>query len=96
MDFTGTADNEMTLRKGEHLKVYKRYIHWSYACTERGERGWCPSWYIGRLQSSTTPAAGGPSSTTQAVPQTPMTSVPTPSAAASTVSGSGGTEIDVS
>jgi hypothetical protein len=26
----------------------KRYAHWSYSVKETGERGWVPSWFVGK------------------------------------------------
>lgn len=34
------------------LYISKRYAHWSYAIKETGERGWVPSWFIGKLASN--------------------------------------------
>ncbi|KAH9000304.1 hypothetical protein EDB92DRAFT_485390 [Lactarius akahatsu] len=58
MDYKKKGDEELDLFKDEVLRVFKRYNHWSYAVKEDGgDRGWVPSWYIGKMSSSSgTPA----------------------------------------
>ncbi|EIN03811.1 hypothetical protein PUNSTDRAFT_139116 [Punctularia strigosozonata HHB-11173 SS5] len=58
-DYTAKGEEELDLVKDDSLRVFKRYNHWSYAVKEEnGERGWVPSWYIGKVSSN--------------VPQTPV------------------------
>ncbi|KZT27806.1 hypothetical protein NEOLEDRAFT_1239967 [Neolentinus lepideus HHB14362 ss-1] len=65
MDYEGKGDEELDLMKDDALRVFKRYNHWSYAVKEEGgDRGWVPSWYIGKI------------SATGATPATPSTSHP--------------------
>ncbi|EJD07639.1 uncharacterized protein FOMMEDRAFT_101010 [Fomitiporia mediterranea MF3/22] len=65
MDYRKKGDEELDLVKDDLLRVFKRYNHWSYAVKEDGgDRGWVPSWFIGKVTS-----AGQ-------VPSTPSTSVP--------------------
>ncbi|KAG8964683.1 Adaptor for signal transduction [Tulasnella sp. 419] len=50
MDYEPKGDHELNLAKDNMLKVFKRYNHWSYAVREEdGERGWVPSWLIGKV-----------------------------------------------
>ncbi|TFK94152.1 hypothetical protein K466DRAFT_593821 [Polyporus arcularius HHB13444] len=66
MDYKKKGEEELDLRKDDCLRVFKRYNHWSYAVKEEsGDRGWVPSWFIGKVPSSSgTPAtpsvANGP------------------------------------
>ncbi|KAF9563946.1 hypothetical protein CPC08DRAFT_685900 [Agrocybe pediades] len=67
MDYQKKGDEELDLVKDDALRVFKRYNHWSYAVKEvGGDRGWVPSWFIGKVSTS-----GG-------TPSTPNTSVPPP------------------
>ncbi|KAI0255852.1 hypothetical protein BJV78DRAFT_1119026 [Lactifluus subvellereus] len=53
MDYKKKGDEELDLFKDDVLRVFKRYNHWSYAVKEDGgDRGWVPSWYIGKMSSS--------------------------------------------
>ncbi|THH13454.1 hypothetical protein EW146_g6769 [Bondarzewia mesenterica] len=53
MDYKKKGDEELDLMKDDSLRVFKRYNHWSYAVKEDGgDRGWVPSWYIGKVSSS--------------------------------------------
>ncbi|KAJ7035617.1 hypothetical protein C8F04DRAFT_1097874 [Mycena alexandri] len=62
MDYKKKGDEELDLVKDDALRVFKRYNHWSYAVKEEGgDRGWVPSWFIGKVATG---------------PATPMTSVP--------------------
>ncbi|KAJ7281924.1 hypothetical protein C8J57DRAFT_1463951 [Mycena rebaudengoi] len=66
MDYKKKGEEELDLVKDDALRVFKRYNHWSYAVKEEGgDRGWVPSWFIGKV------ATGG-------IPPTPSTSVPPP------------------
>ncbi|KAI0352334.1 hypothetical protein OH77DRAFT_1498014 [Trametes cingulata] len=58
MDYKKKGDEELDLQKDDSLRVFKRYNHWSYAVKEEtGDRGWVPSWFIGKVPSSSgTPA----------------------------------------
>ncbi|CAO1624993.1 unnamed protein product [Jaminaea pallidilutea] len=53
----------LELKRGDRLRVFKRYNHWSYCVQEDGNhaRGWIPSWYIGKVSSSSsaTPSSSG-------------------------------------
>ncbi|CCL99670.1 uncharacterized protein FIBRA_01691 [Fibroporia radiculosa] len=63
MDYKKKGDEELNLAKDDFLRVFKRYNHWSYAVKEEtGDRGWVPSWFIGKVP------------TTAGAPQTPSTS----------------------
>ncbi|KAH9166320.1 hypothetical protein EDB89DRAFT_2004309 [Lactarius sanguifluus] len=72
MDYKKKGDEELDLFKDEVLRVFKRYNHWSYAVKEDGgDRGWVPSWYIGKMSSSSgtpaTPNISAPSTNLSAV-----------------------------
>ncbi|KZS94608.1 hypothetical protein SISNIDRAFT_453555 [Sistotremastrum niveocremeum HHB9708] len=57
MDYHKKGDEELDLKESDSLRVFKRYNHWSYAVKEEGgDRGWVPSWFIGKVS----PSAGGP------------------------------------
>jgi len=66
MDYKKKGDEELDLFKDDVLRVFKRYNHWSYAVKEEGgDRGWVPSWYIGKMSSSSgTPATPNITATT--------------------------------
>ncbi|KAH8111008.1 hypothetical protein DFH11DRAFT_708600 [Phellopilus nigrolimitatus] len=65
MDYRKKGDEELDLVKDDLLRVFKRYNHWSYAVKEEGgDRGWVPSWFIGKVAS------------VGQIPSTPSTSVP--------------------
>ncbi|KAG5639096.1 hypothetical protein H0H81_007040 [Sphagnurus paluster] len=65
MDYTKKGEEELDLVKDDALRVFKRYNHWSYAVKEDGgDRGWVPSWFIGKV--------GQPPN----VPGTPSSSIP--------------------
>ncbi|KAJ7777466.1 hypothetical protein B0H16DRAFT_1301872 [Mycena metata] len=62
MDYKKKGEEELDLVKDDALRVFKRYNHWSYAVKEEGgDRGWVPSWFIGKVATG---------------PATPMTGVP--------------------
>jgi len=66
MNYIAKGDHELILARGDVLRVFKRYNHWSYAIKEEtGERGWVPSWFVGKY----TPGAAIPSASI--VPPTP-------------------------
>jgi bZIP factor len=53
MNYTPKGEYELELMKDDVLRVFKRYNHWSYAIKEdKGERGWVPSWFIGKVAGS--------------------------------------------
>ncbi|KIJ61271.1 hypothetical protein HYDPIDRAFT_97112 [Hydnomerulius pinastri MD-312] len=63
MDYKMRGEEELDLAQDDALRVFKRYNHWSYAVKEEGgNRGWVPSWFIGKV-----PVPGG-------VPPTPSIS----------------------
>ncbi|KAF9054434.1 hypothetical protein BJ165DRAFT_715238 [Panaeolus papilionaceus] len=65
MDYKKKGDEELDLVKDDALRVFKRYNHWSYAVKEvGGDRGWVPSWFIGKVSAS------------GAQPSTPSSSIP--------------------
>ena len=71
MEYKKKGDEELDLVKDDLLRVFKRYNHWSYAVKEEGgDRGWVPSWYIGKVSSS------GPPPPTPSISTPPM-SLPT-------------------
>ncbi|CAG7851712.1 SubName: Full=Related to MAP kinase pathway-interacting protein {ECO:0000313/EMBL:CCA68748.1} [Serendipita indica DSM 11827] len=52
-DYRKKGEEELELVKDDALRVFKRYNHWSYAVKEHtGDRGWVPSWFIGKIGSS--------------------------------------------
>ncbi|KAG5647907.1 hypothetical protein DXG03_007831 [Asterophora parasitica] len=66
MDYSKKGDEELDLVKDDALRVFKRYNHWSYAVKEDGgDRGWVPSWFIGKLHQPgnvpPTPSSSNPS-----------------------------------
>ncbi|KAF5362423.1 hypothetical protein D9756_002432 [Leucocoprinus leucothites] len=66
MDYNKKGDEELELVEGDQLRVFKRYNHWSYAVKEQGgDRGWVPSWFIGKVSnhSGNTPNTPGSSGT---------------------------------
>jgi len=66
MDYKKKGEEELDLVKDDSLRVFKRYNHWSYAVKEEGgDRGWVPSWFIGKVVTGqpgppATPSTGGP------------------------------------
>ncbi|TRM60727.1 hypothetical protein BD626DRAFT_549464 [Schizophyllum amplum] len=70
MDYAKKGDEELDLAKDDALRVFKRYNHWSYAVKEEsGDRGWVPSWYIGKAATPATPGVGGPTANTTSAQQ---------------------------
>ncbi|EJD43767.1 hypothetical protein AURDEDRAFT_114560 [Auricularia subglabra TFB-10046 SS5] len=64
MDYHKKGDEELELVKDDSLRVFKRYNHWSYAVKENGgDRGWVPSWFIGKASSSNHSAGVPPTPT---------------------------------
>ncbi|KZP01726.1 hypothetical protein CALVIDRAFT_524063 [Calocera viscosa TUFC12733] len=94
-DYQASGKYELTLRKGDSLRVFKRYNHWAYAIKDAtGERGWYPSWYVARSFSSggvpdyvssagsITPRNGTPNTTPSSGPgegPTPLSAITAPS-----------------
>ncbi|KAF8605929.1 hypothetical protein BDV93DRAFT_521272 [Ceratobasidium sp. AG-I] len=75
------GDEELELMKDEYVRVFKRYNHWSYAVKEsNGERGWVPSWFIGKVSSASpatpntsalmNPSSNGNGSAFDTIPET--------------------------
>ncbi|KAJ6485822.1 hypothetical protein C8R45DRAFT_998037 [Mycena sanguinolenta] len=62
MDYKKKGEEELDLVKDDSLRVFKRYNHWSYAVKEEGgDRGWVPSWFIGKVPTGpATPSSGAP------------------------------------
>ncbi|KAK7031426.1 hypothetical protein R3P38DRAFT_2773966 [Favolaschia claudopus] len=65
MDYKKKGEEELDLVKDDALRVFKRYNHWSYAVKEEGgDRGWVPSWFIGKVATGpATPSTGLPTAT---------------------------------
>ncbi|KAG1746713.1 uncharacterized protein EDB91DRAFT_1236126 [Suillus paluster] len=60
------STKELDLVKDDALRVFKKYNHWSYAVKEDGgDRGWVPSWFIGKVP---TPGAVPPTPSTGSAP----------------------------
>jgi len=68
MDYKKKGEEELDLAKDDSLRVFKRYNHWSYAVKEEGgNRGWVPSWFIGKVS---TPGGAPPTPSTSSAPTT--------------------------
>ncbi|KAL0580457.1 hypothetical protein V5O48_001527 [Marasmius crinis-equi] len=68
MDYKKKGEEELDLVKDDSLRVFKRYNHWSYAVKEDGgDRGWVPSWFIGKVANANAAAGAG----NQPTPPTP-------------------------
>ncbi|KIJ62011.1 hypothetical protein HYDPIDRAFT_30831 [Hydnomerulius pinastri MD-312] len=66
MDYKKKGEEELDLAKDDALRVFKRYNHWSYAVKEEGgDRGWVPSWFIGKVP---TPGGAPPTPSTSSAP----------------------------
>ncbi|KAL4062484.1 hypothetical protein J3A83DRAFT_4362759 [Scleroderma citrinum] len=66
MDYKKKGEEELDLAKDDAVRVFKRYNHWSYAVKEEGgDRGWVPSWFIGKVP---TPGATPPTPSTSSAP----------------------------
>lgn len=62
MEYRKKGEEELDLQKDDALRVFKRYNHWSYAVKEdTGDRGWVPSWFIGKVPTVNAPATPNPS-----------------------------------
>ncbi|BGP70047.1 hypothetical protein NBRC10513v2_003400 [Rhodotorula toruloides] len=83
MDYTPRGPGELEVKKGQPLRILKRYNHWSYAIKEDGGRGWLPSWFCGRANKPDGASAGAGGGT--GTPTTPT--VPTSGAGSSTTCG---------
>lgn len=73
MDYQKKGDEELDLVKDDALRVFKRYNHWSYAVKEvGGDRGWVPSWFIGKVSASgvvpQTPSSGSMNHNSMSIP----------------------------
>ncbi|GAA5883874.1 hypothetical protein JCM3774_003772 [Rhodotorula dairenensis] len=92
MDYSPRGSGELDVRKGQPLRILKRYNHWSYAIKEDGGRGWLPSWFCGRANktnTSSTAAAGTNGHNAQGEGAATAASTPaTPTVPASSVGGS--------
>ncbi|GAA5838280.1 hypothetical protein JCM11251_003451 [Rhodosporidiobolus azoricus] len=102
MDYSPRGIGELEVKKGQPLRILKRYNHWSYAIKDDGGRGWVPSWFCGRANKGdgtpTTPTisasghAGGnsssnaPSSTPNSAPSSTFLSAPSSGLSISTLS----------
>ncbi|KAF8317123.1 hypothetical protein DL93DRAFT_2165780 [Clavulina sp. PMI_390] len=74
MGYGDKGDHELTLVRGDIVRVFKRYNHWSYAIKqETGERGWVPSWYVGKYseKSATPPVLVPPTPTSGSISASP-------------------------
>jgi hypothetical protein len=49
MDYSPRGSGELEVKKGQPLRILKRYNHWSYAIKDDGGRGWVPSWCVSPL-----------------------------------------------
>ncbi|BGP24212.1 MAKKKK cascade protein kinase regulator Ste50 [Rhodotorula toruloides] len=88
MDYAPRGPGELEVKKGQPLRILKRYNHWSYAIKEDGGRGWLPSWFCGRASKSDGANAGAGAGGGTGTPTTPT--VPTSGAGSSvTVVGQG-------
>lgn len=47
-DYQTKGDGEANLVTGDSVKVYKGYNNWSYVVQDNGNRGWVPSWFLGK------------------------------------------------
>lgn len=62
MDYSPRGSDEINLKKDDKLRVFKRYNHWSYVIKEvSGDRGWTPSWFVGKISSSSSNGNGASS-----------------------------------
>ncbi|KAF9277289.1 Adaptor for signal transduction [Mortierella alpina] len=44
-DFAKTGPNELSIKTGDKLRIFRRHQHWLLATCE-GQRGWVPSWFV--------------------------------------------------
>ncbi|GAA5963678.1 hypothetical protein JCM3765_003541 [Sporobolomyces pararoseus] len=70
----GGGIGELEVKKGQSLRILKRYNHWSYAIKEDGNRGWVPSWFCGRANKDNSTGGGGGQQQQQQQPITPTSS----------------------
>ena len=67
MDYSPRGSDEISMKKDDKLRVFKRYNHWSYVIKEgTGDRGWTPSWFVGKIASSSSSSASQTSTPTSA------------------------------
>ncbi|KAF8557764.1 hypothetical protein OG21DRAFT_1494511 [Imleria badia] len=52
MEYKKKGDEELDLVRDDALTTFKRYNHWLYVAKEGGDRGWVPSWLIGKVSIS--------------------------------------------
>ncbi|PFH51952.1 hypothetical protein AMATHDRAFT_58183 [Amanita thiersii Skay4041] len=72
MDYKKKGEEELDLVKDDALRVFKRYNHWSYAVKEDGgDRGWVPSWFIGKVSTTSTTASSANTPPTPSTSATP-------------------------
>ena len=94
MDYSPRGSGELEVRKGQPLRILKRYNHWSYAIKEDGDRGWLPSWFCGRANKTALAASSTSSTATGHPPTDGATTAPstpaTPTVPSSNTAGSSG------
>ncbi|BGP15580.1 hypothetical protein JCM10213_005374 [Rhodosporidiobolus nylandii] len=77
MDYQPRGPGELEVRKGQPLRILKRYNHWSYAVKDDGGRGWVPSWFCGRANKGdgtpTTPTVSTHTSHPSSAPPSTLT-----------------------
>ncbi|KIY69222.1 hypothetical protein CYLTODRAFT_430557 [Cylindrobasidium torrendii FP15055 ss-10] len=70
MEYKRKGEEELDLYTNDLLRVFKRYNHWSYAVKEDGgDRGWVPSWFIGKVSPANAGTPPTPSQPSMAVNQ---------------------------
>ena len=80
MDYAPRGSDEISMKKDDRLRVFKRYNHWSYVIKETtGERGWTPSWFVGKLSAGSI----GSAQTTPTSAAVPVSSGITPGSTSS-------------
>ncbi|GAA6041056.1 hypothetical protein JCM8097_004693 [Rhodosporidiobolus ruineniae] len=86
MDYAPRGQGELEVRKGQPLRILKRYNHWSYAIKDDGGRGWVPSWFCGRANKGdgtpTTPTISASGAAAQSQSQSATSSALLSSASA--------------
>ncbi|WFD35061.1 hypothetical protein MCUN1_001909 [Malassezia cuniculi] len=64
-------DGGIRVRKGDRVRVFKRYHSWSYCVADQTFlRGWVPSWYISRRSHASNPESQGSGMPGQQQPST--------------------------